>query len=659
MLLQTQNVTRRFGGEELFSGITFEIKDNARIGLVGRNGAGKSTLLKIIAGLEAPDEGRVTKRKDLTIGFLDQHGGLESTRTIWDEMLEIFRPVLKIEEQMRQVEKQMANESLNDDAFQDLLKEYNRLQEAFDRKNGYGYRSEIKMVLHGFQFYEVDYDKPIDHLSGGQKTRLSLAKLLLEKRDLLILDEPTNHLDIETLSWLENFLMGYRGALVIVSHDRYFLDKLTTETYEISYGRISYFKGNYSAYLEEKAARYEKQKKDYDKQQKEIADMEEFVARNLARASTTRRAQSRRKQLEKMERIENPLGEERSAYFSFTPKRESGNVVVQTRDLTIGYPPATVLSQNVSLDIRKGDTIALIGPNGAGKSTLLKTIVQQIEPLKGSIHYGTKVDIGYYEQEQENLNPSKTVLNEVWDEHPLMTEESIRTFLGSFLFSGEDVEKSIASLSGGERARVSIAKLALNQDNFLVLDEPTNHLDIDSKEVLENALIDYDGTLLFVSHDRYFINRLANKVLDISEDGVELYLGDYDYYLHKKEERHEQEKARELERNKENNELTTANDSKESKWTDRKEVKRETRRFEREIKSVEKHIEQLEEELEALTTEMNALAASHGDEENGFSEAHAKELTALSQTFDEKREHLDETLEEWEDLHTKLAELTE
>lgn len=661
MLLQTQNVTRRFGGDELFSGITFEINDNARIGLVGRNGAGKSTLLKIIAGIEAPDEGQVIKRKDLTIGFLDQHGGLESTRTIWEEMLEIFRPVLNMEAKMRQVEQEMADPTLlSAEQFADLLKEYNRLQETFERSNGYGYRSEMKMVLHGFKFFDEDYDKPIAHLSGGQKTRLSLAKLLLEKRDLLILDEPTNHLDIDTLSWLESYLMNYRGALVIVSHDRYFLDKLTTETYEVAYGRIYYFKGNYSSYLAEKASRYEKQQKDYEKQQKEIADMEDFIARNLARASTTRRAQSRRKQLEKLERINKPKGDERSAFFSFSPERESGNVVVQANELTIGYQPDTVLSENVSLDIRKGDTIALIGPNGGGKSTLLKTIVKHIKPLKGEVSYGTKVDIGYYEQEQQNLTARKTVLNEVWDDHPLMTEESIRTFLGSFLFTGEDVEKSISSLSGGERARVSIAKLALNHDNFLVLDEPTNHLDIDSKEVLENSLIDYEGTLLFVSHDRYFINRLANKVLEIADDGVTLYLGDYDYYLHKKEELYEQQKARELEANGgENPDEATDTSANMSNWADRKEFKREVRRIEREIAEVEQTIEQLEAELENLTDEMNQLSTMDSSNANGFSADQALALNELSNTFDQKNDALDATLEKWEQLNVDLLEYTE
>lgn len=654
MLLQTQNVTRRFGGEILFSGITFEIKENARIGLVGRNGAGKSNLLKIIADIEKPDEGQVIKQKDLTIGFLDQHGGLESDRSIWNEMLEIFRPLLEIEQRMRDLEQQMANTNQTDDfAYQGLFKEYNRLQEAFDRKNGYGYRSEIKMVLHGFQFFEEDYDKPIAHLSGGQKTRLSLAKLLLEKRDLLILDEPTNHLDIDTLSWLESYLMNYRGALVIVSHDRYFLDKLTNETYEMNYGQLDYFKGNYSAYLEEKAARYEKQQKDFEKQQKEIADMEEFIARNLARASTTRRAQSRRKQLEKIDRIAKPKGDERAAYFAFTPERESGNVVLQGKDLAIGYEEGSPLSKGIDLDIRKGDTIALIGPNGIGKSTLLKTLVNHINPLNGEVNYGTKVDIGYYEQEQENLSPNKSVLNEVWDDHPMMNEETIRTFLGSFLFTGEDVEKSISSLSGGERARVSIAKLSLNHDNFLVLDEPTNHLDIDSKEVLENALIDFEGTLLFVSHDRYFINRLANKIIEIEPDGTTLYLGDYDYFLHKKEERFEQTRAKELEEELKNP-STTQEDLQEktpNQRVNRKEAKREIRRLEREIDDAEKDITRYEEELEDLTQKMDQLSSSG----KVFTPEDSKNLTEYSRRFNELNEELEMIMEIWETAHEALS----
>ncbi|MDN6731753.1 MAG: ATP-binding cassette domain-containing protein, partial [Atopostipes suicloacalis] len=557
---------------------------------------------------------------DLTMGFLDQHGGLESEYTIWDEMLRVFDDVIKTGEKMHQLEQQMTQlKDQKSKKADDLLHRYHRLQESFERQNGYSYESEIESILHGFSFYEEDYDKPILHLSGGQKTRLALAKLLLEKPQLLILDEPTNHLDIKTLSWLENYLMNYSGSLVIVSHDRYFLDKLTNETYELSYGRMNYYKGNYSYYLKEKAKNLEKQRRDYEKQQKEIAEMEEFIERNITRASTSRRAQSRRKQLEKIDRIRKPLGDEQSAFFSFIPGRESGNIVVQAEDLAIGYEENQPLSQGIDLDIKKGDAIALIGPNGIGKSTLLKTLVGKIDPLASDIHFGSKVDTGYYDQEQKDLDSSKSLLNEVWDEHPLTDEEKIRTFLGSFLFSGEDVEKSIASLSGGEKARVSLAKLALEQDNFLVLDEPTNHLDIDSKEVLENALIDFQGTLLFVSHDRYFINRLATKVIDIGPDGSTLYLGDYDYYLHKQEEKYEIERAAQEEAEKNTNKKIDSTPKKEKtgSWENRKEIKRKTRRLEREVNQIEKNISKIEDKLALITEEMNEL--SEKSAENGES----------------------------------------
>lgn len=658
MLLQTQNVTRRFGGEELFSGVNIEIKKRARIGLVGRNGAGKSTLLKILANIEAPDEGRVMPRRDLTIGFLDQHGGLESDHTIWDEMLQVFKHLLVIEKEMRTLEQQMADsKALNTEASKDLLNDYHRLQERFERQNGYGYESEMKMILHGFAFFEEDYEKPIQHLSGGQKTRLALAKLLLEKPDLLILDEPTNHLDIETLSWLESYLLNYSGALVIVSHDRYFLDKLTTETYEMSHGSIHYFKGNYSRYLQEKAKWIEKQARDFDKQQKEIAKMEEFVERNIARASTSRRAQSRRKQLEKIDRLDRPDADERTAFFSFTPERESGNVVIQTDDLAIGYDETNVLSQGIHLDVRKGDAIALIGPNGIGKSTLLKTIMEMTPPIHGEVHYGTKVDIGYYDQEQEDLLPSNSVLKEVWDDHPMMDEERIRTFLGSFLFSGDDVAKSIASLSGGERARVSLAKLALNHDNFLVLDEPTNHLDIDSKEVLENALIDFQGTLFFVSHDRYFINRLATKVIEIGPEGTDLYLGDYDYYLQKKEEIYELElAAAEASNAKQADSVSTA-EEKNGSWANRREIRTQPRRIEREIQRIEEEIATTEVKLEQITNQMNELSLNIDQSATGMEAA--AELTELSLEFDSKNEQLEDLFTKWEALHEELSQYTD
>ena len=529
ILLQGQNLARLFGASVLFDNIQITVQDHSRIALVGRNGAGKSTLLKILAGIEATDAGSVSKSKDVTIGYLDQHSAVDSSNTIWQEMLTIFAPLIQLSKEAEQAAVALGDPDLLEDeeAYQKALERYDHLQHTLHEKNAYGYESEIRSVLHGFQFYEGDYDRPISQLSGGQKTRLALAKILLEKNDLLILDEPTNHLDIDTLAWLENYLIGYNGSLLIVSHDRYFLDKVATEVYEISRHKIQHYKGNYSYYLTEKAARLEQELKAYEKQQDEISKLEDYVARNLARASTTKMAQSRRKRLEKMERMDRPKGDERSARFSFDIAKESGNVVLTLENGAVGYADK-ILADPINLDIRKQQAIAIVGPNGIGKSTLLKSIISEISLLKGRVQLGANVDLGYYDQELGNLSKNKSVLAEIWDLHPTLNEKDVRSILGSFLFSGADVEKTIPALSGGEKARLSLCKLALDQKNFLVLDEPTNHLDIDSKEVLENALIDYDGTLLFVSHDRYFINRIATNIVELSAEGSKLYLGDYD-----------------------------------------------------------------------------------------------------------------------------------
>ncbi len=416
-----------------------------------------------------------------------------------------------------------------------LMTRYDSLTETFRQNKGFTYESDIKNVLNGFKFDESFWAQSVSSLSGGQKTRLALAKILLENPSFLILDEPTNHLDIETLLWLENYLKNYRGAILIVSHDRYFLDKVTTETLELSRGKLEKYVGNYSQYIKLKAEKLATQAKQYDKQQKEIASLEDFVNRNLARASTTKRAQSRRKKLEKMARLDQPLANEKSAHFTFSPAIESGNVVLTVENGAVGYDKE-VLSSPINLDERKYDSIAIVGPNGIGKSTLIKSIVGKIPLIEGTVNLGANVAMGYYDQEQRDLTPSNTVLEELWKDHSLVPEVEIRNRLGAFLFSGDDVQKAVGMLSGGEKARLLLAKLSMQNDNFLVLDEPTNHLDIDSREVLENALIDFDGTLLFVSHDRYFINRVADKVLEISAEGSKLYLGDYDYYLEKKAE---------------------------------------------------------------------------------------------------------------------------
>jgi len=537
IVLQVNQLTKSFLADEILSGVKLEVQHRDRVALVGRNGTGKSTLLKIIAGQMSYDSGDIIIPKDIQIGYLEQHAGLNSTLTIWNEMMTIFESLLAQEQLLRSLEQQMADPTVyeNPTMYAKVMSEYDQLQHTFKDAGGYQYESDIRSVLHGMQFYSEDYDKPISSLSGGQRTRLALAKLLLSKPDLLILDEPTNHLDIETLSWLESYLKGYEGAILIVSHDRYFLDQVVSIVYEVSRHRVTKYPGNYSAYLDEKAKNYERDVKLYERQQDEKAKLEDYIQKNIARASTTKMAQSRRKMLERTEWMESPDGDEKSASFGFTIERQSGNDVLSVDELTIGYNDRTI-SRGLNLRTFREDRIALVGPNGVGKSTLLKTIVKDLSPLAGSIRYGTNVQIGYYDQEQAKLSSNKSVLKELWDEWPLMNEKDIRTVLGRFLFSGEDVDKAVSSLSGGEKARLALAKLMMQKANFLILDEPTNHLDLDSKEVLENALIDYPGTLLFVSHDRYFINRIATKVVELSGTGSFEYLGDYDYYVEKKQE---------------------------------------------------------------------------------------------------------------------------
>lgn len=636
ILLQANQIARYFGADTLFENIHLEVASKARIGLVGRNGAGKSTLLKIIASIEAPDAGQVIKNKQATLGYLAQDTGLDSTETIWNEMLKAFEKVRQMEARMREVEIAIGDTPETEARYASLLKEYDQLQHDFNEQNGYGYENEIRSVLHGFKFDDSFYDKEISTLSGGQKTRLALARMLLVKPDILILDEPTNHLDIETLAWLEDYLQGYAGALLIVSHDRYFLDRVVNEIYEISRHKIRHYKGNYSRYLDLKAAQLASDWKAYEKQQEEIGKLEDFVARNLVRASTTKRAQSRRKTLEKMDRLDRPDGKEKSARFMFDIDKISGNVVLQVEEAAIGYEDT--LSEPVDLDIRREDAIALVGPNGIGKSTLLKSLIGQLPFIKGTPHFGTNVTIGYYDQGQADLHGNKTILAELWDEHPTTPEKEIRSVLGGFLFSGEDVEKTIPLLSGGEKARVALAKLSMNRENFLILDEPTNHLDIDNKEVLENALIDYQGTLLFVSHDRYFINRIANKVIELSPEGSKLYLGDYDYYLEKKRE---EEEIAELQA-KENNPVEVP----KKKFHQDKEQQKLIRSLRRKIESIEESLSSLDEKIDALETQM-----SHPDILNDH-----VQLLELTNELETAKAFQEEQLASWEELSLELEE---
>ena len=636
ILLQANQIARYFGADTLFENIHLEVASKARIGLVGRNGAGKSTLLKIIANIEAPDAGQVIKNKQATLGYLAQDTGLDSTETIWNEMLKAFDKVRQMEARMRDVEVAIGETPESDSRYTSLLKEYDQLQHDFNEQNGYGYENEIRSVLHGFKFDESFYDKEISTLSGGQKTRLALARMLLVKPDILILDEPTNHLDIETLAWLEDYLQGYSGALLIVSHDRYFLDRVVNEIYEISRHKIRHYTGNYSRYLDLKAAQLASDWKAYEKQQVEIEKLEDFVARNLVRASTTKRAQSRRKTLEKMDRLDRPDGKEKSAKFMFDIDKVSGNVVLQVEEAAIGSEET--LSEPIDLDIRREDAIALVGPNGIGKSTLLKSLIGQIPFIKGTPHFGTNVTIGYYDQGQADLHGNKTILAELWDEHPTTPEKDIRNVLGGFLFSGEDVEKTIPLLSGGEKARVALAKLSMNKENFLILDEPTNHLDIDNKEVLENALIDYQGTLLFVSHDRYFINRIANKVIELSPEGSKLYLGDYDYYLEKKKE---EEEIAELQAKE-----AAPVEAPKKKFYQDKEQQKLIRSLRRKIEAIEETLSTLDEEIAELEIQM-----SQPDILNDH-----VQLLELTNDLEAKKAEQEEQLSSWEELSLELEE---
>lgn len=636
ILLQANQIARYFGADTLFENIHLEVASKARIGLVGRNGAGKSTLLKIIANIEAPDAGQVIKNKQASLGYLAQDTGLDSNETIWNEMLKAFESVRQMENRMREVEVAIGETPESDSRYASLLKEYDQLQHDFNDQNGYGYENEIRSVLHGFKFDESFYDKEISTLSGGQKTRLALARMLLVKPDILILDEPTNHLDIETLAWLEDYLQGYSGALLIVSHDRYFLDRVVNEIYEISRHKIRHYTGNYSRYLDLKAAQLASDWKAYEKQQVEIEKLEDFVARNLVRASTTKRAQSRRKTLEKMDRLDRPDGKEKSAKFMFDIDKVSGNVVLQVEEAAIGYEET--LSEPIDLDIRREDAIALVGPNGIGKSTLLKSLIGQLPFIKGQPHFGTNVTVGYYDQGQADLHGNKTILAELWDEHPTTPEKDIRNVLGGFLFSGEDVEKTIPLLSGGEKARVALAKLSMNKENFLILDEPTNHLDIDNKEVLENALIDYQGTLLFVSHDRYFINGIANKVIELSPEGSKLYLGDYDYYLEKKKE---EEEIAELQAREE-----APIEAPKKKFYQDKEQQKLIRSLRRKIEAIEETLATLDEKIDELEAQMSQPEILNDH----------VQLLALTNELEAQKAEQEEQLASWEELSLELED---
>ena len=633
IILQAKKIERSFAGEVLFDNISLQVGERDRIALVGKNGAGKSTLLKILVGEEEPTSGEINKKRDLSLSYLAQDSRFESSNTIYDEMLHVFDDLRKTEKSLRQMELEMGEKTGAD--LDKLMLDYDRLSEEFRQAGGFTYEADIRAILNGFKFDESMWQMKIEELSGGQNTRLALAKMLLEKPNLLVLDEPTNHLDIETIAWLENYLVNYSGALLIVSHDRYFLDKVATITLDLTKHSLDRYVGNYSSFVEQKEQKLLTEAKNYDKQQKEIAALEDFVNRNLVRASTTKRAQSRRKQLEKMERLDRPEAGTKSAHMTFHSDKTSGNVVLTVEEAAVGYDDQ-ILSEPINLDIRKMNAVAIVGPNGIGKSTLIKSIVGQIPFIKGEARFGANVEVGYYDQTQSKLTPHNSVLDELWNDFKLTPEVEIRNRLGAFLFSGDDVKKTVGMLSGGERARLLLAKLSMENNNFLILDEPTNHLDIDSKEVLENALIDFDGTLLFVSHDRYFINRVATQVLELSEEGSTLYLGDYDYYLEKKAELEALAAAQAETVPVSSTEEVTGND-----YHLQKQNQKELRKITRRIEQLEAEMEELDQKIQDITETMH----STND---------AADLVQLQSDLDQLTIQQEAVMEEWAELSEQV-----
>ncbi len=640
ILLQLNDLTKSFDGEDIFNNVDFEVKTGERIGIVGRNGAGKSTLMKIIAGVEDYDSGHISKSKNLKLGYLTQQMTLNTDQTVFEEMSKPFEAMKNLEQEMKLETDWLAQHATEYDTetYKSHIDRYEALSNQFEQQDGYQYESKIKTVLHGLNFSEADFDRPINDFSGGQKTRLSLAQMLLSEPDLLLLDEPTNHLDMETIQWLESYLNYFKGAIVIISHDRYFLDKIVTQIYDVALGDVQHYVGNYAQFIDQRDKYYEKRMQEYESQQAEIKRLETFVDKNIARASTTGMAKSRRKMLEKIERINKPMIDAKSANIQFEFDRNTGNDVFHIKNLEIGYE--SPITKGITFEVTKGDHIAIIGPNGIGKSTLIKTIANIQNALNGSITTGANLKIGYYDQKQAEFKSNKTILDYLWDQYPTMNEKDIRAVLGRFLFVQEDVKKIINDLSGGEKARLQLALLMLERNNVLILDEPTNHLDIDSKEMLEQALANFKGTILFVSHDRYFINELANKVYDLDYDGGTMYLGNYQYYIEKTEEKAALKAKEELENPTVNDTVIKQNDS----YIDQKQQKREQRQIERQIETCELNIETYEEEINEINHQLT-LPDIYSDPEKANSLAISKS---------EIEQKLEQVMAEWAELQEKL-----
>ena len=594
IVLSCNNVSKYFGIDLIIKNITFSIGEGEKVGLVGVNGAGKSTLFKILCQELSYDEGELYIAKSTRIGYLEQNNILDSDKKVYDEVVEVFTPLIEMERELRRLEEkiaQLGKKPSPPPELQLLMEKYAHTLEEFDKKNGYGFRSEVRGVLRGLGFSEEEFQQPIIQLSGGEKTRVSLAKLLLSKPDILMLDEPTNHLDIEAVEWLEGFLRDYQGTVLMISHDRYFLDQLVTRIMEIENHQLESYNGNYTDFIKKKEIIREQQFKAYVEQQREISRQKDMI-RRLRQHGTEKlitRAKSKEKQLAKVEELAPPSGERPRARIQFNIANSSGNDILSVQDLGKSFEDSSLFS-NVSFDIYRGERVALIGPNGIGKSTLFKMILNKTDVTEGKLQLGHNIDLGYYDQEQGDLHLNKSIIDEIWDDHTYMDETQVRTLLGSFLFKGEDVFKRVDTLSGGEKAKLSLLKLILSNSNFLLLDEPTNHLDIDSKEVLEDALLQYDGTLFAISHDRYFLNRVATKIIELDPHGANIYLGNYDYYV---------EKKKELSIEEEIIETKTRTQIKEERRKEKEEQSR-LRQLAKERKKIEEEIMELEEKLEDL-----------------------------------------------------------
>lgn len=631
MVLACQNISKAYGVNEILNHINFHIEAKEKLAIVGINGAGKSTLLKIIMNEEEADEGQVVIGKDITVGYLAQHQNSYYDKTIYEELLSVKQNVIDLQEQIRQLEQDMKH--LEGAELEDALERYTRMNHTFEMQDGYSFESQITGILKGLGFEESEFNRPVSELSGGQKTRVSLGRLLLSRPDIILLDEPTNHLDLNSIAWLEGYLRGYDGAVIIVSHDRYFLDKIVTKVVEIENTQATIYHGNYSYYAKKREEVRLSKYRAYMNQQAEIKHQEEVIAKlkQFNREKSIKRAESREKMLDKIERLDKPQEVHDEMRLTLTPDVESGNDVLLVEGLAKSFDGKTIFS-NVNMDIKRGERVALIGNNGTGKTTILKIINQLLSKDSGKVVLGAQVHIGYYDQEHQVLHPDKTIFDELQDAYPQMNNTRVRNVLAAFLFTGEDVFKKIEDLSGGERGRVILAKLMLSNANFLILDEPTNHLDITSKEILENALKNYSGTILYVSHDRYFINQTATRILDLSPTGITSYIGNYDYYIEQQlvSTARAEEKA------------VVVKDETENKkdWKRSKEEQAKERKRQNDIKKTEARIEELEQLLSSLEEEMTLP-------ENATNVAKLTEITTKQAATNEELETLYET---WETL---------